>query len=1025
MRVCETSILKQDILVRQPKDIKGNFISIANFNQSVKSYSNVLDALNKNYGKNLVSFRGYTFDETLMGNYFQLPANCKPDRYQLDAARSLNDNKSVLVTAPTGTGKTAIAHYAMTKNMIDGKKTFYTTPLKALSNQKLKEFRKIYGDENVGILTGDRKSKDISKFPIIIMTTEVYRNMVLSKYFGDKNPLLDNLGTVVFDEFHYLGDPDRGPVWEESIMFTPPEAQTLALSATVGNAGEIQNWISKFQTKQVDLVNVDSKERHVPLEFNAFLTESYIKEQEKEKPSKKVNPDKEEAVNKPMIEDYQALISELKEQEKLPAILFVFSKRFSRILIDHFENHGPSLTTSKEKNEIDKIFNRYSKENYMGESINKEALLRGYAIHNAGMLPIQKQLIEELFQNKLVKAVISTETLAAGINMPARTVVISSYNKPSGDVKSSGDVKKANLENEEENRRTLTSNEFHQMAGRAGRRGIDKIGYVYTMNVDQKSEKIFDKLIKSPSNDLKSQLSPDFAFLAGCYSHSLCDEQFSEIFGKSFYVSSASPTESKQKLDFLIQDTHNKRNVLLKEDFIKKIDEDKYFTTDKGKMLSIIKGYDQLPLMESINDMLYKDFTPQMLAMVMSSIANPMKEKDEDDVAPTYGFSKAKADLPNDADNVYKMMEENINNYLVALGHNISEFDNLNKVYEFALNYKAPFVDNVYLQNKIDQLKFELAKLSEIKAPEEKKYWLSNVAKRVEREEPVSIQTLQKVQNDIAAFKREKHFAEKGYSPKTVKKEKSAVKKDNSFKKLIKNVEEQLKERDEASSKGLKVYLEKLVAMKYLDEAVDNNGTNRIAQTIKEYKQFEATHDKASIQKCLEELNIQNAGLTVIKPLLKDVRGCIKMNEEKAAALENVQGEIEGVSAAFSPLIKKTTQIKELSEINGIPTETVTYSEMLPQIVYKWMFLNSINSNSTENWKYLVTDHYETKESVDEGSIFRGIAQTIDLLSQVIEVADCALDLKSEAADIQYYKKLKQNAEKAIELLMKDPVEFN
>ena len=219
------------------------------------------------------------FEWTLKNNYFQLPPTAQPDEFQKDAGRALLAGKDVLVEAPTGTGKTAIAHYATSKNMQNNKTTFYTTPLKALSNQKLNEFRKVYGDENVGILTGDRREN--IEAPIIIMTTEVYRNMALANKYGDKNPLMENLGTVIFDEFHYLGDPDRGPVWEESVMYTPNDVQILGLSATIGNPQELTSWMGGLENKQVHLVSIPESARHVPLEFDMLETSAYKAEEKK------------------------------------------------------------------------------------------------------------------------------------------------------------------------------------------------------------------------------------------------------------------------------------------------------------------------------------------------------------------------------------------------------------------------------------------------------------------------------------------------------------------------------------------------------------------------------------------------------------------------------------------------------------------------------------------------------------------------------------------------------------------------
>ena len=239
-------------------------------------YAVTVPVFNAYLGRDLVSFGNRPFYETLKENYFQLPKGYFPDDFQIEAGKGLNEGNNVLVEAPTGTGKTAIAHYAATKNLKEGKTTFYTTPLKALSNQKLNEFRAVYGDENVGILTGDRREN--AEAPIVIMTTEVYRNMALQNAYGNKNPLMDNLGTVIFDEFHYLGDIERGGVWEEALMYTPKGVQTLELSATIGNPDELSSWIGSLDDdNSVNLVSIPAEARHVPLKFDSIPTKSYQK----------------------------------------------------------------------------------------------------------------------------------------------------------------------------------------------------------------------------------------------------------------------------------------------------------------------------------------------------------------------------------------------------------------------------------------------------------------------------------------------------------------------------------------------------------------------------------------------------------------------------------------------------------------------------------------------------------------------------------------------------------------------------
>lgn len=196
-----------------------------------------------------------------------------PDKYQIEAAKYIYDNADPIVLAPTGTGKTLIAEYAINKNLSEGKTTFYTSPLKALSNQKYTDFCKLYGKENVGLVTGDICHNPDA--PVLIMTTEIYRNILIGEDENDLNQRLDNVATVVYDEFHYMNDSDRGEVWESSIMYTPPKVQQLLLSATADNGNVIQKWMNrllaeKSSTRKTEIVNVPEEERHVPLKYYVY-----------------------------------------------------------------------------------------------------------------------------------------------------------------------------------------------------------------------------------------------------------------------------------------------------------------------------------------------------------------------------------------------------------------------------------------------------------------------------------------------------------------------------------------------------------------------------------------------------------------------------------------------------------------------------------------------------------------------------------------------------------------------------------
>lgn len=592
---------------------------------------NQLNAINRS----LVKFTGYraTFKQTLEDNYFNLPTDkntgkaFQPDVYQKAAAENLYKGNDVVVAAPTGTGKTAIAHYVIQKNLMEGKKTFYTAPLKALSNDKVREFQKIYGAENVGLLTGDRKvNKDA---PIVIMTTEVYRNMLMQDAMENHNPMLKDLKTVVFDELHYLNDEDRGGVWEQSILFTKPKTQILALSGTMGNAGKVTDWIASTKGhgtaekvtpdddyKALDtrnahtvLINVPSENRHVPLDFQVLKLDHkkgrYDKKGSKPGMARKVSTKPPEEIQ-PTNEDYIDMVYKLKKEDKLPAIMFVFSKRKSKDLLDEMKYNGPFLTTPQEAKQVRATIREYKAQGkYLGELLDEEALERGYAIHNAGMLPEQKELIEKLFQEKLVKVALATETLSAGINMPARSTVITSLIKPVS--------RKVN----EDGKRCLEPNEFHQMAGRAGRRGIDKRGYTYCMAVNNAQEKGFKKLIGEKANDIDSHLNTDFSFVANVDKNFNSDEFLTNFYQKSLFAYDKDPKQKDLKTKALVEDFKVKEKILKDNAFITSSNK----VTEKGELLAKLNGYEQIPVIDAIYNQDMKGMDAQQLAGYVAGLA--------------------------------------------------------------------------------------------------------------------------------------------------------------------------------------------------------------------------------------------------------------------------------------------------------------------------------------------------------------------------------------------------------------------
>lgn len=643
--------------LRQPN------ISLSKKNNEKTQYPqhNLIGQNLKNSG--LINFTSREYFQTLKDNYFKLPETASPDVFQKASAMNILNNNDVVVTAPTGTGKTAIAMYAISKNMADGVKTFYTTPLKALSNEKFRSFQKIYGEENVGLLTGDNKINPDA--PIVVMTTEIYRNMVLSDRFNKGNPILNNLKTVIFDESHYLGDVDRGGIWEQSVILSDPKVQLISLSATIGNNKEIANWMAESKgydkaevltSQETDmqnyvvknnsplhtvLVDVPSENRHVPLDFEIVLVDTDAK-----KEFRKNNHHKKGKFNKipqqnsknqmPSLEAYEDLVKDLAAQDKIPAIFFVFSKRNSKKILAHLSKNGDNLNSKAEQKQIDEIIKRYEQEGkYLGESMNYSALYRGYAIHNAGLLPAQKELIEELFNKKLIKVVIATETLSAGINMPARTTVITSDRTPVGE---------------------LNANKFHQMAGRAGRRGIDTQGYCISMAVNDAQARHFEKLIESPPDDLKSAFRPEFSFVAGYYAACKNDELINELLEKSFYAYDNNPQIKSKKSKEMKGIFSTRRLLLRKKNFLTSA----HKLTTKGELLTKLNGYEQIPIINAIYDKKFAGLDAVELAAAVAAMANLQMKfeksfaKDEQPKGKYFHPNKCLASFVNDFESELK-----------------------------------------------------------------------------------------------------------------------------------------------------------------------------------------------------------------------------------------------------------------------------------------------------------------------------------------------------------------------------------
>ncbi len=401
------------------------------------------------------------------------------DDFQVRALDALDAGYSVLVAAPTGSGKTVVAEYAVAKAVDEGGKAFYTTPLKALSNQKFNDLARRHGTDRVGLLTGDNTINGDA--PVVVMTTEVLRNMIYAS-----SPTLEGLRYVVLDEVHYLQDQYRGPVWEEVIIHTQPEVDLVCLSATVSNAEEFADWI---QTVRGTTVAIIEERRPVEL-IHFYMVSDRESDELRLLPTfvdAKANPEAATLDAKvthgvsyrgPRRKGSSALatprrsevIERLEREGMLPAITFIFSRAACDDAVRQCLITGMRLTIPEEREAIRAIAESRTAGlsdddlEVLGYREWLAGLEAGFAAHHAGMVPPFKETVEACFEAGLVKAVFATETLALGINMPARSVVIEKLSKWTG-----------------EKHEFLSPGEYTQLTGRAGRRGIDEVGYAVVL----------------------------------------------------------------------------------------------------------------------------------------------------------------------------------------------------------------------------------------------------------------------------------------------------------------------------------------------------------------------------------------------------------------------------------------------------------------------------------------------------------------------------------------------------------------
>ena len=519
------------------------------------------------------------------------------DPFQLQAIEHINQGHSVIVAAPTGAGKTVIAEHVITTCLKNDDKVIYTAPIKALSNQKYRDFSALYPDR-VGIMTGDVTIN--SGAHTLIMTTEIFRNKIVEEHSN----LLD-YSWVIFDELHYLDDTERGSVWEESLMFLPDHMNILGLSATIPNIDQIAGWMEALHDRPVKVVVEDR--RPVPLHF-AFqcagrITDNLEQAQKSMRAAAQGVPRWQRFQKRSHIRipnDPVDLIRHLKEKQLVPCIYFCFSRRRAEGLAVDIQ--GFDFLTPEEHTEIKTRFRalieKYDIAHEPSTYDIAPLIERGIAYHHAGMLPTLKEVIEQLFTTRLIKVIFTTETFALGINMPARTVVFDELRKIYGD-----------------GFRALKTRDFYQMAGRAGRRGIDAEGFVFC-RIDPLMVEAEDvaRMLHGEPERVSSRFNASYATILHLYQRH--KERLYDIYPLSLHAYQQTP-KNRQKAKHMLR---AKVKILKQLGHIRKNK-----VTAKGAFAAQVYGYEML-LAEFFDQGVLDELSPGQLAVLaVSACFEPRK----------------------------------------------------------------------------------------------------------------------------------------------------------------------------------------------------------------------------------------------------------------------------------------------------------------------------------------------------------------------------------------------------------------
>ena len=535
------------------------------------------------------------------------------DDFQHEAFHALDSGHSVLVSAPTGSGKTLVAAYAVHRALSAHGKAFYTTPLKALSNQKYGELVASYGEDHVGLLTGDTTLRP--RAPVVVMTTEVLRNMLLAG-----SDLLEGLHTVVLDEVHFIQDPYRGGVWEEVLVLCPAEVRFVCLSATVNNADELGGWLRSVRG---DTSVIVERQRPIVLRHHFAVHRREDEEtllcpllQDNGQPGGeglRIDQAVRRALQGGRSAHWQGrgrgprlpfraprrteMVEELGRREMLPAIVFIFSRAACDDAVHQVVRDGVRLTDSAERAAIRQVVERRVEPlddddlRVLGYDEWLEGLERGVAAHHAGLVPVFRETVEECFAAGLLKVVFATETLSLGINMPARSVVIERFTKYGG-----------------AGRATLTSGEYLQLTGRAGRRGLDEEGHAVVAWSSEITFAEAARVASAPPPNLRSAFRPTYNLAVNLVSR-FDRETAGAVLQRSFAQWQA------RTPDLLLQQLEHRVAVLEGMGYL-----EGWSVTPSGHRLSRIYHEADLLIAEALGADVLAGAEPAVLAGVLSAV---------------------------------------------------------------------------------------------------------------------------------------------------------------------------------------------------------------------------------------------------------------------------------------------------------------------------------------------------------------------------------------------------------------------